>query len=190
MDIWTLMMLAVGLSMDAFAVSVCQGLGMGKLNWRRAGLIALFFGGFQAIMPLIGYLLGASFEKYIRAYDHWIVFGLLSIIGFKMIFEAISCKNDESGATCADNFSLKWLTMMAFATSVDALAVGLGFALIQVDIVFSIVVIGVTTFILSLAGVRLGKFVGARFKKNTEVLGGAVLILIGVKILLEHLGVL
>lgn len=187
MAIWELLLIAVGLSMDAFAVAVCQGLGMRKIDWRRAGLIALFFGGFQALMPLIGYLLGSSFERYIRQFDHWIAFGLLVIIGAKMIFEALSGKEEGQSH---DGFSIRWLTVMAFATSVDALAVGLSFALLQVNILRSVLMIGLTTFFLSLGGVWIGRMFGARFKTRAEVAGGTVLVLIGVKILLEHLGVL
>lgn len=181
-----LLLIAVGLSMDAFAVAVCRGLEMRKINYRQALLIALFFGGFQALMPAVGYLLGAGFAQYINNFDHWIAFVLLAFIGGKMIWEALHEGEEEH----AEALNLKMLLMMAVATSIDALAVGITFAFLKVDILSSAALIGVTTFILSFAGVCVGNRFGARYKKKAEVIGGVVLILIGLKILMEHLGIL
>ena len=160
-----LFLIGVGLSMDAFAVSVCKGLNMhGKLNWRDTGLLALFFGGFQALMPFVGWALGRGFEQYITSIDHWIAFGLLAFIGE--------------------------LTRLAIATSIDALAVGITFAFLGVNIVSAISIIGCTTFVLSGVGVMVGHRFGLRYKKKAEIAGGVILIFIGLKILLEHLGIL
>lgn len=184
-------LIGVGLSMDAFAVAVCKGLCMKRLDARQTAVIALFFGGFQALMPLIGWALGKQFESYITAVDHWIAFVLLAVIGGKMLWEAFH-DDGEDDACPVDGFQLdlKELTMLAVATSIDALAVGITFAFLQVEIVSSIVSIGVTTFVLSALGVALGHFFGARFEKPASTAGGIVLILIGCKILLEHLGVI
>ncbi len=183
-----LMLIAVGLSMDAFAVAVCRGLEMRKINYRQALLIALFFGGFQALMPLLGYLLGAGFAHHISNFDHWIAFVLLAFIGGKMIWEAVHDADEGQG----EALNLKMLAMMAVATSIDALAVGITFAFpsFQMNVFFAVAVIGVTTFVLSFAGVCAGNRFGARYKKKAEIVGGVVLILVGTKILLEHLGVL
>jgi putative Mn2+ efflux pump MntP len=184
-------LIGVGLSMDAFAVAVCKGLCMKRLDVRQALVIALFFGGFQALMPLVGWVLGRQFEAYITAVDHWIAFVLLAIIGGKMLWEAFH--GDEEDAACpAEGFrlDLKELTMLAVATSIDALAVGITFAFLQVDIAPSVATIGVTTFVLSAIGVAAGHFFGARFEKPASIVGGVVLILIGCKILLEHLGII
>ena len=172
-----LLLVAIGLSMDAFAVAVCRGLEM---------LIAAFFGGFQALMPIIGYLLGAGFEHYISAFDHWIAFVLLAFIGGKMIWEAVQ----GGGEGQAQGLGLKTLLMMAVATSIDALAVGITFAFLQMDILPSAGIIGITTFTLSFGGVCVGNRFGASYKKKAEAIGGVVLVLIGLKILLGHLGVL
>ena len=184
-----LFFIGVGLSADAFSVSVCKGLNMRKLNIGHAYIIALFFGGFQAIMPLIGYLLGTSFSEYIEAFDHWIAFGLLVFIGGKMVIEAIKEK-DEDEEEKTDVLKMGELTVLAVATSIDALAVGITFAFLKVNILFSILIIGVTTFALSLGGVLLGNRFGAKYKNKAEIAGGAILILIGLKILLEHLGII
>ena len=181
-----LLLVAVGLSMDAFAVAVCRGLEMRRIDYRQALLIAVFFGGFQALMPAVGYLLGAGFEHYISSFDHWIAFALLAFIGGKMIWEAVQGGEEEH----PQQLGLKLLLMMAIATSIDALAVGITFAFLQMDILPSAATIGVTTCILSFAGVCAGNRFGARYKKKAEVVGGVVLVLIGVKILLEHLGVI
>lgn len=191
MSIFELFLIAVGLSMDAFAVAICKGLSMRKMNYRHAAVIALFFGGFQALVPLIGWVLGKQFERYITSVDHWIAFILLAIIGMNMIREALGKDDEEEEKGCqGDRLDLKELLMMAIATSIDALAVGVTFAFLQVSIVPAVSLIGITTFVLSLIGVSLGRVFGAKFKSKAEFLGGAILILIGVKILLEHLGVL
>ena len=191
MSIFELFLIAVGLSMDAFAVAICKGLSMRKMNYRHAAVIALFFGGFQALMPLIGWVLGKQFERYITSVDHWIAFILLAIIGMNMIREALGKDDEEEEKGCqGDRLDLKELLMMAIATSIDALAVGVTFAILPVSIVPAVSLIGITTFVLSLIGVSLGRVFGAKFKSKAEFLGGAILILIGVKILLEHLGVL
>lgn len=185
MTLVELVLIAVGLSMDAFAVAVCKGLAMPKINYKQTLLIAVFFGGFQGLMPLIGWALGTGFEKYITPIDHWIAFLLLAFIGGKMVYEAF---NGEEDGECT--FSIKELFLLAVATSIDALAVGITFAFLKVNIITSISLIGAITFVLSLIGVMIGHFFGAKFKKTAEIAGGVILILIGLKILLEHLGVL
>lgn len=181
----TVFLTGIGLAMDAFAVAICKGLKMQKLELKQMGLIALFFGGFQALMPLIGWFFGKSFEVYIKSIDHWVAFGLLLFIGGKMAIE--SFKDDED--SCND-FNIKELLIMAIATSIDALAVGIAFALKDINIVIAIAVIGVTTFILSAVGVLIGHKFGAVYKSKAELAGGIILILIGSKILLEDLGIL
>lgn len=190
MGILELVLIGVGLSMDAFAVAICQGLCMPKINWRYAGIIALFFGGFQALMPFTGWLLGSQFAGYIQSIDHWVAFILLALIGGNMVREALS--PEEEAVACAVDAKLdyKQLFLMAVATSIDALAVGVTFAFLEVSIVPAITLIGCTTFCISLAGVAVGNFFGVRYKKRAEVTGGIILILLGVKILLEHLGIL
>ncbi len=182
-------LIGIGLSADAFSVAVCKGLNMRKLNYKHAYIIALFFGGFQALMPLIGYLLGTNFADYIEAFDHWIAFVLLGFIGGKMAIEAIRNK-DEDEEEKTDVLKIGELTVMAIATSIDALAVGITFAFLKVNILLSVLLIGVTTFALSLAGVLLGNRFGAKYKSKAELAGGIILVLIGVKILLEHLGII
>lgn len=185
-----LFLIGVGLSMDAFAVSVCKGLNMrGKVNFKHAGVIALFFGGFQALMPLIGYFLGIGFEKYITKIDHWIAFLLLGFIGGKMVIEAIKEWNAEDKQE-EDKLEIKELFILAVATSIDALAVGITFAFLSVNIWSAISIIGVTTFILSLIGVVIGNKFGSKYKSKAELVGGIILVLMGIKILLEHLGVI
>lgn len=188
MGIVELLMIAVGLSMDAFAVALCKGLAMKRVSWRQVALIALFFGGFQALMPLLGWLLGQQWEQYIVAYDHWIAFALLGFIGGKMIWEALQ-GGDESDPA-GDVLRIRELFLLAVATSIDALAVGITFAFLRVNILSSVLLIGATTFVISAAGVIAGKQFGPFLKKKAEIGGGIVLVLIGVKILLEHLGVL
>ena len=192
MGLLELLLVGIGLSMDAFAVSICQGLCMPKLNWRHAAVIALFFGGFQALMPLAGWFLGSRFAGYIQNFDHWVAFVLLVIIGGNMLREAFGPEDDEDEAACAVDakLDLKQLFLMAVATSIDALAVGVTFAFLEVKIVPAISIIGTTTFCLSLVGVAVGNFFGARYKKRAEAAGGIILILLGIKILLEHLGIL
>ena len=181
-----LFLLAIGLSMDAFAVSVCKGLAMQKVTFRNAAICGVWFGGFQALMPFIGYLLGSGFEKYINAVAPWIAFVLLALIGGNMIREALS-KDDEDEDTSAA-LDVKTMFLMAVATSIDALAVGVTFAFLEVLILPAISIIGCTTFCLSLVGVTVGHVFGARYKKRAELTGGIILILLGAKILLEHLG--
>ena len=189
MGITELLLVAVSLSMDAFAVAVCKGLSMRRINYKRGFLIALFFGAFQAAMPLIGWLLGTQFEKYIVTFDHWIAFVLLGFIGGRMIAEAFEKEEDEK---CEDTFRISELFVLAIATSIDALAVGITFALIapEIGIWASISLIGVVTFLLSFVGVILGNKFGSKYKKWAELAGGIILCLMGLKILLEHLGVI
>lgn len=185
-----LFLIGAGLSMDAFAVSICKGLGMSRLNMRQAAVISLFFGGFQALMPLIGWALGSQLTDFITPIDHWIAFGLLAFVGGKMLWDAFREDDEDEGSQTDEKLDLKELLMLAIATSIDALAVGITFAFLQVAIVPSITIIGLTTFVISFAGVAVGHFFGARFEKPATIVGGVVLILIGVKILLEHLGIL
>lgn len=187
MGFWELAVLAVGLSMDAFAVSVCKGLALKKVSLRHMCIVGAWFGGFQALMPSLGYLLGSRFEQYITAIDHWIAFVLLVLIGANMIREALSKEEaEEANASLA----FKTMLLMAVATSIDALAVGITFAFLSVHIVPAALTIGATTFLLSAAGVKVGSVFGLRYKKRAEIAGGVILCLLGVKILLEHLGVL
>ena len=171
---FTLLLMGVGLSMDAFAVSICKGLSMRKVNKKQCLVIGLFFGGFQALMPFIGWVLGSQFEQYITSIDHWIAFILLGFIGGKMY----------------PPLDFKEMFILAIATSIDALAVGITFAFLQVPIVEAVSIIGITTFVISVIGVYVGNFFGNRYKKKAELAGGIILILIGLKILLEHLGIL
>lgn len=185
-----LFFIGVGLSMDAFAVSVCKGLGMQKVNKKQCFLIALFFGGFQAIMPFLGWALGRQFESCITSIDHWIAFILLGFIGGKMIMEALK-KGEEKEIKKTDrSLDLKELLLLAIATSIDALAVGITFAFLQMPIMEAVTIIGITTFVLSVAGVYVGNIFGNKYEKKAELTGGIILVLIGIKILLEHLGVL
>lgn len=189
MGILELLMIGTGLSMDAFAASVCKGLNMrSRLNYVHAAIIALLFGGFQALMPLTGYILGMNFRQYITKYDHWTAFALLTFIGGKMIYEAF--KSGEEDSCCSDRLDLKELFILAVATSIDALAVGITFAFLQVNIGIAAAVIGTTTFILSFAGVVIGNKFGSRYKNKAELAGGVILIIMGMKILLEHLGII
>ena len=184
-----LFLIGVGLSMDAFAVSICKGLGMKRLNMKQALVIGLFFGGFQALMPLIGWALGTQLADFITPIDHWIAFILLVLIGGKMLFDAFREGDEEEAADPKDaRLDLKELLILAIATSIDALAVGITFAFLGVNIVVAIAVIGVTTFVLSVVGVAVGHAFGARYEKGATIAGGIVLILIGCKILFEHLG--
>lgn len=190
MGLMELLLIAVGLSMDAFAVSVCHGMRMQKVSMKKALVVGLYFGGFQALMPLLGYLLGAQFASYITAFDHWIAFVLLLLIGGKMVWESRGAEQDcDAGAGEAD-LSPKKMLPLAVATSIDALAVGISLAFLNVRIAPSAALIGVITLVLSMVGVKLGHVFGARFKSRAELAGGIILILIGTKILLEHLGIL
>lgn len=183
-----LFLIGVGLSMDAFAVSVCKGLGMQKVNKKQCALIALFFGGFQALMPFIGWVLGKQFERYITNIDHWIAFILLALIGGKMVWEAL--KKEEEAIVVRENSALniKELFMLAIATSIDALAVGVTFAFLKTPILSAITIIGITTFVLSVIGVYVGNIFGNKYEKKAELAGGVILILIGLKIFVEHMG--
>ena len=180
-----LFLIAVGLSMDAFAVSVCKGLSVKKVGVKHAALAGLYFGGFQFLMPVIGYMLGFRFESVIETVDHWVAFVLLAFIGVNMIKESFG-KAEELN----DDFGVKTMLLMATATSIDALAVGITFAFLEVQILPAAGLIGVTTFLLSFAGIYIGNVFGARYKSKAELAGGIILVLIGVKILLEHLGIL
>lgn len=186
-----LFLIDVGLSMDAFAVSICKGLGMEKVNKKHTFLIGVYFGGFQALMPFLGWALGIRFQKYITAVDHWIAFFLLLFIGGKMVIEAVREKEEEDTCQKKDMpLDHREMFMLAVATSIDALAVGITFAFLNVSIVEAITIIGCTTFVLSIIGVLVGNFFGTRYKKKAEIIGGVILILIGLKILLEHLGLI
>lgn len=183
------LLLGVGLAMDAFAVSICKGLATRKVNKKQAVIIALFFGGFQAIMPVIGWLLCKGFQTYIEAFDHWIAFALLAFIGMKMIIETLSEKEEDIVVEKMDPpLDMKEMFMLAIATSIDALAVGISLAALDRPIVESATIIGVVTFIISIVGVYIGNFFGNRYKKRAELAGGIILVLIGVKILCEHMG--
>ena len=186
MGLLELFLVAVGLSMDAFAVAVCKGLALRKVNWRQMALVGLWFGGFQALMPLLGYFVGVQFKDQITFIDHWIAFALLAVIGGNMVRESFS-KEEE----CLDaSLSVKAMLPMAIATSIDATAVGVGFAFLAVNIGAAVSFIGVITFLLSMVGVKVGSLFGAKYKSKAELAGGVILILLGLKILLEHLGVL
>ena len=182
-----ILLIGIGLSMDAFSVSICKGLTAKQFSWKMALTCGLWFGLFQALMPLIGYFLGSQFEQYITAVDHWIAFSLLFLIGANMIREALSRKEDEPSDS---SLGFKSMLLLAIATSIDALAVGISFACIQVKIWSSVLIIGVTTLMFSIAGVKIGNAFGSKFEKSAGIIGGIILILIGLKILLEHLGIL
>ena len=190
------LLIGIGLSMDAFSVSICKGLTTKSFSWKMALTCGLWFGFFQALMPVIGYFLGAQFQQHIEAYDHWIAFGLLVLIGANMVREALSEKDSDesviarSEATKQSNIGFKTMLLLAIATSIDALAVGVSFACIQVKLWSSVLIIGVTTFLFSVVGVKVGNVFGSKFEKSAGVLGGIILILIGLKILLEHLEVI
>lgn len=186
MGLIELFLIAVGLSMDAFAVSVCKGLAMPKCTFKKAAIVGLWFGGFQALMPAIGYILGAQFQEAIASIDHWIAFILLALIGGNMIHEALD--NDEEEADAS--LDVKTMFLLAVATSIDALAIGITFAFLKVNIIPAVCFIGIVTFIISFAGVKIGNVFGARYKNKAEIVGGVILILLGLKILLEHLGFL
>lgn len=192
MSIWELVILALGLAMDACAVSVCKGLSVEKPKAKHYLAVGLWFGGFQALMPLLGYLIGSTFSKYIDKYDHWIAFALLIFLGGKMIKEAFS-KKEETEEDKKKNSSFGFVNMlvMAIATSIDALTVGVTFALLpEINIFIAIALIGGITFVLSVVGLKIGNLFGAKFKNKAEFVGGLILVLLGLKILLEHLGVI
>ena len=187
MGLVEIILIAVSLAMDAFAVSICKGLSMKKMDWKKAIIIALYFGIFQGGMPLIGYLLGVGFEESIKFIDHWIAFGLLAFIGGNMIKEALSKNEDDE---VDDKVDFKTMIVLAIATSIDALAIGVTFAFLNVNIVLAVSLIAAITFVISCIGVKLGNVFGDKYEKKAELAGGIVLILIGLKILLEHLGIL
>ena len=198
MSLIELFILAVGLSMDAFAVAICKGLSLRKVSLKECTKVGLYFGGFQAGMPLIGFILGVQFKDYITSIDHWIAFILLSFIGINMIREAMDKDEDESIVNLAEaavgeeevnELGFKNMVMLAIATSIDALAVGVTFAFLQVDIVPAVLFIGIVTFALSAIGVKIGNVFGTKYKSKAEAAGGIILILIGLKILFEHLGI-
>ncbi len=186
MDLLTLLTLAVGLAMDAFAVSICKGLAMREKVLKKGIIVGLWFGGFQALMPTIGFFLGTQFKDQITSIDHWIAFVLLGLIGINMVKEALS--NDEEQAD--DSIAVKEMFMLAVATSIDALAVGITFAFLNVHIVSAASMIGVCTFLISFAGVKIGNIFGTKYKSKAELVGGIILILLGFKILFEHLHIL
>lgn len=188
MGFWELFFLAVGLSMDAFAVSICKGLCMKRAGLKEGSICGAWFGGFQALMPLVGFFLGTLFAEAIEAFDHWVAFGLLLIIGINMLKEAFSkCDCEEHDA----DLSFKTMFVMAIATSIDALAVGISLAMAgDVNIWIAIALIGVVTFAMCTAGVKIGSVFGNKFEKKAQIAGGVILILLGTKILLEHLGIL
>lgn len=191
MSLATLFVTAVGLSMDAFAVSICKGLAVKKAGVKEMLLAGLWFGGFQAMMPAVGYLFGSTLREYVEKYDHWIAFILLGIIGVNMIKEALSKDECEEGHS--SSMKIKEMFTLAVATSIDALIVGVGFAFLpeeEMNIVAAVAFIGVITFVLSGIGIKIGNIFGLKFKKKAEIAGGVILILMGLKILLEHLGVI
>ena len=186
MEIFEVLLISLGLAMDAFAVSVCKGLSMEKMNWKKAIIIGLYFGIFQASMPVLGYFLGTTFEQFITNIDHWIAFVLLSAIGGNMIKESF----DQESENCNDNVDVKTMVILAIATSIDALAVGITFACLRINIVLPVISIGIITFILSVIGVKIGNKFGDKYENKAEFIGGLILILLGIKILLEHLGII
>lgn len=188
MDLLTLFLLAVGLSMDAFAVSICKGLAMKKISFRQTAIVGLWFGGFQALMPALGFLLGTSFASLVNVVADWIAFVLLALIGGNMIKEALSKEEEEADAS----LSFKTMLLLAIATSIDAFAVGVSFAFMEIGslIIPAVLFIGVITFILSMVGVKVGNVFGTKYKSKAELVGGIILILLGVKIILEHFGIL
>ena len=178
-----MIIIGAGLGMDAFAVSICKGLSIRKINIRKASIIATYFGVFQALMPLIGYFLGINFENKVKQVDHWIAFGLLVIIGYKMIKEKEEKNIDEK-------INPKTMIMLSIATSIDALAVGITLAFLSVNIIKAIAIIGTTTFIMCLIGTKVGNIFGNKYEKTAQIIGGTILILIGIKILIEHLEII
>lgn len=186
MGILEILLISIGLAMDAFAVSVCKGLAMRKMNWKKAIIIGLYFGIFQAVMPIIGYYLGETFEDLVTSIDHWIIFVLLVFIGGNMIKEAFEKEKTEAN----DNIDIKTMIMLAIATSIDALAVGITLAFFETNLTLVVLIIGIITFILSVIGVKIGNKFGAKYERKAEFVGGLILILIGAKILIEHLGII
>lgn len=180
-------MLAIGVSMDAFAVSIGKGLATPRASWRESLTVGIWFGGFQALMPVLGYLLGISFADLVTKVDHWIAFGLLLLIGGNMIREALAKEDDKPADT---SFGFRTMLVLAVATSIDALALGISFAFLGTGLWPAVAIIGLTTFLFSVVGLFIGKKVGSRFHRGAEILGGVILILIGLRILLEHLEII
>lgn len=181
-----ILLISIGLAMDAFAVSVCKGLAMKKMSWKKAIIIGLYFGAFQAIMPTIGFSLGTAFERFITNVDHWVAFILLVGIGINMVKEAF----DKESENKSDNVDVKTMLVLSIATSIDALAIGITFACLKIHIVMPVITIGLITFIISVIGVKIGNRFGNKYEKKAEIMGGVILILLGIKILLEHLGII
>lgn len=186
MSIVEILLISVGLAMDAFAVSICKGLQLRKMKWDKAIIVGLYFGSFQALMPVIGFSLGKTFESMVTKIDHWIAFILLLLIGLNMIKEAFENIEGEID----DNLGVKTMILLAIATSIDALAIGITFAFLNVNLTFAVTTIGIITFILSIIGVKIGNKFGDKYEKKAEITGGVILILLGIKILLEHLGII
>ena len=186
MSVIELILISIALAMDALAVSICKGLSMKKFSLKKPIIIGLYFGIFFVLMPLIGYLLGHSFEKYITSIDHWVAFILLFIIGFNMIKEVLSDENN----TYNDKVDFKTMLPFAIATSIDALAVGITFAFLKVNIIPAILLVTIITLIISIIGVKIGNTFGKKYEKKAQIVGGIILIIIGIKILLEHLKII
>ena len=186
MEIYEILLIGIGLAMDAFAVSICKCLSMKKMNWKNAVIIALYFGVFQALMPLIGYFLGMTFESIVTTFDHWVAFALLTLIGGGMIKESFDDEDDKKN----DRVDFKTMVVLAIATSIDALAVGITFAFFDVNIVLAVSIIGIITFIISVLGVKIGNRFGDKYQNKAQLMGGIILVLLGFKILLEHLGII
>lgn len=186
MGILGIFLVGISLAMDAFAVSICKGLSMKKIDWKKATIIGIYFGVFQAIMPVIGFFLGTTFYELVTKIDHWIIFILLTAIGTNMIKEAFGAEEGVNN----DNVDFKTMVLLALATSIDALAVGITFAFMQVNVWLAISVIGITTFVICLAGVKIGNKFGDKYESKAQIAGGIILILMGAKILLEHLGII
>lgn len=181
-----ILLISIGLAMDAFAVSVCKGLAMKKMSWKKAIIIGLYFGIFQAVMPVIGYFLGTTFERFITNVDHWVAFILLVGIGINMVKEVF----DKESENRNDNVDVKTMLVLSIATSIDALAIGITFVCLKIHIVMPVITIGLITFIISIIGVKIGNRFGDKYEKKAEIMGGVILILLGIKILLEHLGII
>lgn len=186
MGLLEIVLIGIGLAMDAFAVSICKGLSMKKLEFKKTIIIALYFGIFQAIMPVAGYFLGVNFQSLVTSIDHWIAFILLAVIGGNMIKESFDDEEEKRN----DKVDFKTMIVLAIATSIDALAVGITFAFLKVNIILSVTFIGIITFIISILGVKIGNKFGDKFQNKAELVGGIILILMGFKILLEHLGII
>ena len=186
MEFGEIFLIGIGIAMDAFAVSICKGLSMKKINWKSAIIISLYFGIFQAIMPAIGYYLGSTFSSFVEKIDHWIAFILLVIVGGKMIKDSLDNELENKN----DDISFKTMVILSIATSIDALAIGITFAFFEINIVVAVSIIGFITFLLSILGVKIGNKFGDKFQNKAEVIGGVILILIGIKILFEHLNII